>query len=133
MMVLVDTSVWVDGLNGRETPGVQRLRRCIAEGDTICACGVVLAETLQGIRDDAQFEATRRAFEGFFFLPMSRATCVDAAQLYRGLRKRGVTVRKPADCLIAAVAIEHGVHLLHSDRDFDVLAKYGRLKVVTTV
>ncbi|MFC1462937.1 PIN domain-containing protein [Verrucomicrobiota bacterium] len=51
---------------------------------------------------------------------------------YRALRKKGVTVRKPVDCMIASVAIEHGLSLLHNDRDFDHIAKYSKLKILTT-
>jgi predicted nucleic acid-binding protein len=38
-------------------------------------------------------------------------------------------VRKPIDCLIAAVAIRERASLLHNDRDYDVLARHSKLKI----
>ena len=59
---------------------------------------------------------------------MTRETFIRSAQLYRTLRKKGFTVCKPIDCMIAAVAIEHDVPLLHKDKDFLPLEKHGALK-----
>jgi hypothetical protein len=60
---------------------------------------------------------------------MRQATFIRAAEVYRSLRKRGVTIRKPVDCMIASVATEHDIPLLHNDRDFDYIAKYSNLRV----
>jgi len=61
---------------------------------------------------------------------MNRSTFVKAAELYRTLRRKGITIRKPIDCMIAAVAIEHNVPLLHKDRDFDSIETNCGLKVL---
>ncbi len=53
-----------------------------------------------------------------------------AADIYRSLRRKGITIRKPIDCMIAAVAIENGLLLLHNDRDFDELARHTALKTL---
>ncbi len=52
-----------------------------------------------------------------------------AATLYRSARQQGLTVRRLTDCLIAAVAITHGVPVLHADRDFDALAQVSDLVI----
>jgi predicted nucleic acid-binding protein len=101
--------------------------------DDICVCGVVLTEVLQGIREDTDYRKTRTKFEHFLFLPMKPDTFVRAADLYRFLRRKGITIRKPIDCMIAAVAIEHAIPLLHNDRDFEPIAKYCGLKVIDAV
>ena len=129
-MVLVDTTVWIDLFAGNDTPQVVALERLLAAGEDICTCGVVLTEVLQGIRQDAAYRRTRSQFAHFRFLPMSQDTFVHAAELYRSLRRRGVTIRKPLDCMIAAVAIEHGVPLLHRDRDFDPISRHCGLLVI---
>jgi predicted nucleic acid-binding protein len=36
------------------------------------------------------------------------------------------------DCMIASVAIEYDIPLLHNDRDFDAIATLGNLEVVKT-
>lgn len=61
---------------------------------------------------------------------MRYSTFVRAAEIYRALRRRGVTVRRPIDCLIAATAIEHDVLLLHNDRDFDPVEKHAGLRIL---
>jgi predicted nucleic acid-binding protein len=61
---------------------------------------------------------------------MEYPTFVRATDLYRALRGKGVTVRRPVDCIIAATAIEHDALLLHNDRDFDPIEKHGGLKVL---
>lgn len=128
-MVLVDTTVWVDFFGGLDAPHVVALEERIqCEGD-LCICGIVLTEVLQGIRSDAQYCKTKAYLEDLVMLPMRDATFVRAAETYRSLRKRGVTIRKPMDCMIAAVALEHGVPLLHNDRDFGHIARHTELRI----
>lgn len=55
--------------------------------------------------------------------PDVMATHGAAAELYARCRWQGVTPRSPHDCLIAQTAIEHGVRLLHDDRDFAAIAR----------
>ena len=131
-VVLVDTTVWVDFFNDKDTAQVRLLERYLLEGVDICTCGVIFTEVLQGIRKDSDYMKTRARFDAFLFLPMERQTFVTAADMYRKLRKRGITIRKTVDCIIAAVAIEHDIPLLHNDRDFNPIEKVIGLKVVKT-
>lgn len=62
--------------------------------------------------------------------PFTRDIFIRASDLYRNLRKKGVTIRKPVDCMIASVCIEHEVELLHSDKDFARIAKHLKLKTL---
>jgi predicted nucleic acid-binding protein len=132
-MILVDTTVWIDLFRGQETAEVKLLERLIGENADICVCGVILTEVLQGIRDDKEYAATSARFESLIYLPMSQRTFRKAAELYRTLRRKGVTIRNAVDCMIAAVAIEHDIPLLHQDRDFTALAQHSGLKVAKTV
>ena len=129
-MVVVDTTVWVDFFVGKNTPQVQKLEQFLTEGEDICICGVILTEVLQGIRDESEYIRTLALFDSFLFLPMNRRTFVKAAELYRTLRQKGVTICKAVDCMIASVAIEHNIALLHNDKDFDPIEKLCGLKVV---
>jgi len=129
-MVLVDTTVWVDFFSNSRVPHVAALESLLVGRDSICICGIVLTEVLQGIRSDEQYGRAKKYFDALIFLPMTRATFVRAAEIYRSLRRRNITVRKPLDCMIAAVAIEHHVPLLHNDRDFIPIEKHCGLKVV---
>ena len=132
MMVLVDTTVWIDFFGDSSTPQVARLQELIESDEDLCLCGVILAETLQGIRSEAEYRRTRDHLDSLILFPMHRATFVRAAELYRALRKKGVTVRKPVDCMIASVAIEYNLSLLHNDRDFNHIAEHSELKILKT-
>jgi predicted nucleic acid-binding protein len=128
-MVLVDTTVWIDFFADRSEPHVAALQKFIEIEEDLCLCGIILAEVLQGIRSDEDYIKTKDYLDDLIFLPMRQTTFVRAAEVYRSLRKRGVTIRKPVDCMIASVAIEHDIPLLHNDRDFDYIAKYSKLRV----
>ena len=129
MMVLVDTTVWIDFFADRSEPHVAALQKFIEIDEDLCLCGIILAEVLQGIRSDEDYIKTKDYLDDLIFLPMRQATFVRAAEVYRSLRKKGVTIRKPFDCMIASVAIEHDIPLLHNDRDFDYIAKHSELRV----
>jgi predicted nucleic acid-binding protein len=129
-MVLVDTTVWIDFFRGHSTPEVGELERLLTTTGEIATCGVVLMEVLRGIREDADYRSARKHFDSYVLLPMSRQIFLAATDIYRSLRRRGITIRKSVDCMIAAVAMENGLPLLHRDRDFDPIETYCGLKVV---
>lgn len=129
-MTLVDTTVWIDLFHGTDTAQVRELERMLNANEDVCVCGVVLTEVLQGIRDDKEYATVLASFNSLILLPMTPTTFVRAAELYRKLRRRGLTIRNAVDCMIAAVALEHGVALLHNDRDFDAIASLGELRIV---
>lgn len=129
--VLVDTSVWIDALNGRETRQTKLLNRLIDEDVPIVLCPVIVQEILQGIKEDADFHEVKDNLSGFEMLNIdSLETAYGAAALYRGVRKQGITIRKSNDCLIAFYAISCKVALLHNDEDFNRIAQHSTLKIL---
>jgi len=124
MNMLVDTSVWIDFFNGTSNALVDRLETALIEEDSIRTCGIVLMEIFQGIRSETELQRVKQCFDELPCLPMERAVFEEAARMYRTLRHQGITIRKPIDCLIAAVALHHDVALLHNDRDFLPLAQH---------
>lgn len=129
-MILVDTTVWIDFFSNRDTKQVTRLIQFIEEKDDLCLCGVILTEILQGIKNPREHRQVEKMMDTLLFLEMNKETFILAADIYRSLRLRGITVRKTLDCMIAAVAIENKVLLLHHDRDFDPIEKYCGLQIV---
>lgn len=127
-MILVDSSVWVDYFNGAAGREADLLdgflgREPVAMGD------LVLAEVLQGFRDDAAFRAARRLLRGLPVYDMlGEARALKVAHNYRALRKRGITVRKTTDAVIATFCIEQRMPLLYSDRDFEPFVAHLGLK-----
>ena len=128
-MILVDTSVWIDFFNGTDTPHRAALHRVIDEEEDLALTGIVLTEVLQGFKhDDDMVKAKERLRALVFFHPEFPADYLAAATLYRACRKKGVTIRKTVDCLIAQIALKHGLRLLHRDADFDAIAGVHPLK-----
>lgn len=128
-MILVDTTIWIDFFRSKKAAHVLVFESLIEKRETLCLCGVILAEVLQGIRDDQEYRNTLRLLKRLVILPMNEQAFVDTANLYRVLRSRGVTIRTTIDCMIAVVAMENNVPLLHNDRDFDLIARHSRLKI----
>ncbi len=130
MMVLIDTTVWIDLFAGRELPHVAVLESLIKKREDICICGIILTEVLQGIRDIKEFRKTQELFNYMIFLPMPYSVFLGAAEIYRKLRRKGITIRNSVDCMIASVAIENDIMLLHNDRDFKPIESDFNLKVL---
>lgn len=118
-MIIVDTTVWIDYLGGRDTPKTAWLDGHAAEVP-LGLTDLILCEILQGVRNDriaSQLLKDLRRFQLFDTGGLSLA--VAAAAHYRTLRARGRTVRGTIDCLIATFCILEGHTLLHDDRDYD--------------
>jgi len=128
-MLVVDTTVWVDYFNGQINPETDYLDRILAE-ELILVGDLILAETLQGFRQDKDFELAKAALSKFEQVEMLNVHLAhQSAQNYRLLRKKGVTVRKTIDCLIATFCITENHTLLHRDNDFDGFEKHLGLSV----
>ncbi len=122
MRVLVDSTVWIDFFRAFDAPHTRRLKSLLATGEGVCICGHVFAEVLRGTRHDEQYRKVKRHFEAMEYLPMDQQSFKKAADIYRHLRRNGITLKNTVDTFIAAVALEHGVYLLHNDSDFDLVA-----------
>jgi predicted nucleic acid-binding protein len=126
MKVLVDTSAWVDFLNGHPSPERAAVHELFEGDDDLCTCGVVVAEVFQGLRRDAGRDELASLFRELTFLePRGIDLYLRAAELYRELRRKGRTVRSTIDCLIAVLAEENGCYLLARDRDMTAILDSG--------
>ena len=129
MYRLYDTSVWVDFRRGVFSAQTNQLDQDLTDG-TVCICPVIIQEILQGIRDDKEFEQLKNDFTALKIIEIDpTVAAIEAANLYRELRKKGVTIRKPNDCLIAVYALHFNVELCHNDSDFDFIAAHSALKI----
>jgi len=129
-VIIVDTSVWIEFLEGRGSSYDRHLAELIQADAPIALTEVIYCEVLQGIRDDAVYANVRQILQAFPILFLKGLRSVDhAAALYRTCRRKGYTIRSTVDCLIAAVCLDAGAELFHHDRDFDVLAKIADLKI----
>jgi len=117
-MILADTSVWIDYLNGAPSRHANALDTSIVEG-TVAMGDLIFLEILQGIRNDGEYARTRRALLTLDHFEMfGQAMAALCAENYRALRKQGITVRKTSDLIIASFCIKRRLPLLFTDRDF---------------
>ena len=126
-MILVDTSAWVEFLRDTGSAACERVETLLAA--EIATCDAVRMEVLAGARDERHLQSLRGLLARAILIPTSPRDYDNAAALYRQCRRKGETVRKSIDCLIAAVAISAEVPILHNDIDFDVLARHTPLQV----
>ena len=93
-------------------------------------CPVIYQEILQGIREDKVFERIRFILQQYRMIDIDLMYVTNhAVDLYRHLRKKGITIRKSMDCLIASYAIITDMYLLHNDSDFTQIASKSNLKI----
>lgn len=129
-MIVVDTSVWIDFLTGRDRPHVRHLVTLVDQDAGIALTDVVLTEVLQGVRGERQARDVERHLRSFDVLRLhSLDDFTRAAALYRAARARGLTIRRTLDCLIASVCVREQAPILHNDADFDRLAAATPLRV----
>ena len=126
MMVLIDTTVWIDFFAGRQLPHVAVLESLIKKREDICICGIILTEVLQGIRDINEFRKTQELFNFMIFLPMPYSVFLGAAKIYRNLRRKGITIRNSVDCMKPFIQ-EFCIRNIHAFRsNFSLLAANGK-------
>lgn len=129
-MTVVDSTVWIDALNGINNRETLWLIRSL-EVDEISLTDLILCEVLQGIGEERLYREAREDLLRFTVHNTGGADlAVAAAENYRRLRRRGITIRRTVDCLIATYCIRGGHALLHHYRDFDPFEEHLGLQVI---
>jgi len=126
-VILIDSSAWIEFLRATGSPTCERVDQLL--GEDIATCHPVRMEVLAGARHETHLGELRGLLARASIIPTEATDFEEAASLFRACRRRGETVRKLIDCLIAAQAIRAGATLLHADADFDVLARHTPLQV----
>lgn len=123
-MIAVDSSVWIDFLNGRDDSHVWRLRAALGTEEIIVG-DLMLCEVLQGLDSEGAARNVETLLRRFEIVAMAgEAIAVAAARNFRILRRRGITIRKTIDLLIGTWCIQNRTPLLHNDGDFRPMARY---------
>lgn len=132
-MIMVDSSVWIDYFNGRDTTQTRQLDsllgiKPIAIGD------LILTEVLQGFKSDEDYNTAKSLLTSLtVFDLLGETMALKSADNYRILRKQGVTIRKTADVIIASFCIENNLPLLFADRDFIPFVRHLKLVSVCPI
>lgn len=119
-MYLIDTSVWIDYFREKNNNPVRYFLEILDNKIPFGITGIIYQEILQGAKtlDDFKRLNVYLASQSFFHPKDSITSFHAAAKLYFQCRKKGFTLRSTIDCLIAQVAIEHDLILLHNDEDY---------------
>jgi len=126
-MILVDTSVWIDYFNGIQSKETDALDTALIDG-TVAIGDLILLEILQGFRSDKDYNKAKKMLTTLDQYELfGHSMVIKCASHYRTLRKKGITVRKTTDIIIASFCIENKIPLLFSDRDFLPLVKHLNL------
>ncbi len=131
MAVLVDTSVLIDYLGGRNSNAARTLQRILDEAIPFGINSFIYQEVLQGIKSEKDFVATKEYLDTQTFYPLKdpKESFSAAARIYCQCRKKGITLSSTIDCLIIQTAIENDLYLLHRDRDFDNARKVVAFRI----
>ncbi|MCZ6500918.1 MAG: PIN domain nuclease [Gammaproteobacteria bacterium] len=117
-MILVDTSVWIDYFNGNDNDYTNALDNALIEG-TVAIGDLIFLEILQGFRSDKDYNQAKTTLATLDqYKMLNQKLALRCADNYRSLRKKGITIRRTNDVIIATFCIENGLPLLFSDRDF---------------
>jgi predicted nucleic acid-binding protein len=131
-VIIVDSSVWIDYFNGRDTPQTNTLDALLGV-EPLGIGDLILTEVLQGFKSDADYKTARQVLLSLsVFEMLGIELAIRAADNFRTLRKRGITVRKTADVIIATFCIEARHSLLFADRDFQPFVDHLDLRAVST-
>jgi predicted nucleic acid-binding protein len=130
-VILVDTSVLIGFLDGRDNPAVRRFVEVLERDLPFGLSPFTVLEVLQGAATERDFRKLRDYLgsQVIYGLEGGLESYASAAKIFLDLRRRGMMVGSSVDCLIAQTAIEHGLRLLHNDADFDRIAKVSALKI----
>lgn len=130
-MILVDTSVLIDYLQGAPSPGAESFERILEMRVPFGINEFIYLETLQGCRSEKDFKKLKDYLDTqiFYGFKGGRESYAAAAKMHMDLRRKGVTVGGSIDCLIAQTAMENDLFLLHSDSDFDRIGEHYPLKI----
>ena len=130
-MVLVDTSVLINFFKGSSGKPIQKLKNILHNKIPFGVTPIIMQELLQGARDEKEFKILQEYLEtqNFFHPLNSINSFIESARIYFLCRKKGLTIRSSTDCLIAQIAIENDLFILHDDQDFVNISKVVNLKL----
>ena len=129
MIVLVDTSVWVEHLRGTETPATRVLIASLRSGEDLVTTGPVVMELMAGADTERRAEVIDQLISGLRHVALEEDDFRRAAGIFRAVRRQGRTVRSLVDCLIAAAALRLDAVVLHRDADYEAIAAATGLRV----
>lgn len=129
-MIVADTSAWIDYFSGISAAHTDALDDALLNNRVVIG-DLIITELLQGFKNDKEYRIVLNLMDSLEYRDMlGKELAIQSARNYRILRKKGVTIRKTIDVMIATFCMENGFMLIHNDRDFDPMQHYLKLKVI---
>lgn len=130
-MILVDTSILIDYFKGVENKSIEKFTLILEKEIPFGINHFIYLEVLQGTKTEKDYRILKKYLDTqkFYGLKSDRESYAEAAKMYLKLRWKGVTIKSTIDCLIARVAIENDLFLLHNDTDFSRISEHFPLKI----
>ena len=128
-MIVADTSVWIDYVNGIEAEHTNLLDHELINGRIITG-DIIITEFLQGFKEEKDFEMAKKIMENLEYRDfLGKEIALKSAENFRKLRRNGITIRKTIDVIIATFCIENDYELIHNDKDFNPMEIILGLKI----
>lgn len=124
MAVIVDSSVWIDGLSGRVVP---ELEHAILDGELVLS-PLVVAELLSGELTQQQRASIGELLQDFQLHATPLEHWIGVGKLRRLLATRGIKVSIP-DAHVAQCALDLYAVLLTRDAIFTRIAEHTSLRL----
>lgn len=125
-MILIDTSIWIDFLR----PKTKLEISSTVFGQAVTT-PIIIQEIFQGLKDN---QTSAKFKDSFMEIPRASDPTpledyITASEIFSLARRKGLTIRSSADCLISAIAIKHKLRVWHRDRDYKSIAKITDLRI----
>jgi len=131
-MILTDTSVLIGYLKGSKGIPYDKMDYIVNNDIPYGICNYVYQELLQGAGNEQEYQLLKEYLDSlpFYDLRYGKKSFENAALMYINCRKKGITVRSSLDLIIAEIAIENELSILHDDNDYINISKvYKKLKL----
>ena len=127
-MILVDTSALIGYFKKSEGLPYQKMEYIIDNDIPYGICNYIYQELLQGSRNEKEYNLLKEYLDTLTFYDLQYGTqsFEESALIYINCRKNGITIRSTLDLIIAQIAIENNLYLLHDDFDFTNIAKMNK-------
>lgn len=114
--ILADTSVWIEFFKPQSSIG-KKLESLIIK-NSVCVCGVVLFELVQGVRTEEEKVKILDALSNLEYAEMTKRLWQQAGELSASLKRKGLNLPL-SDIFIASIAIENNLSIFTLDKHFE--------------
>ena len=131
-MILADTSVLIGYFKKLDGVPYNKMDYILNNDIPFGICYYVYQELLQGAANEKEYKLLKEYLNTlpFYNLKYGKESFENAALMYMNCRKKGITIRSTIDLIIAEIAIENNLYLLHNDSDYIKISKvYKELKI----